>query len=252
MRFFPSRRVLALFAAALCTPLVLCGCSAQPGTNGQSSVSSLLAGAGRSIGAARAYDRLVRTSGNLSDAYQLNARGYLLADKGKKQEQFVEAEALTRRSLEILNEHINFYRAYSSTRPALTALLAEMQFHRANVRDSVAWALFRQKRYKDALTEQERAVAEAISIRQRRLIPQADLNRSLVELHFHLGEIYRALGRFDDARTQYQLAQRADAKHALSAEALRKLPPSEAVPLRKTPPGKTEPQGNALAVAFKF
>jgi hypothetical protein len=61
-----------------------------------------------------------------------------------------------------------------------------------------------------------------------------------------LGEIYRALGRVGEARAQYQLAQKADAKHALSAEALRKLPKSDAVLPGNRRPGQTAPPGNAL------
>jgi tetratricopeptide (TPR) repeat protein len=49
------------------------------------------------------------------------------------------------------------------------------------------------------------------------------MNRSLVELHYHMGEIYRALRRLDEARAQYERAQEIDPSHTLSAQALRNL-----------------------------
>lgn len=196
MRSILSRRVLALFGAALSTPLFLSGCGGQPGANGQSSVSSVLAGAGRSIGAARAYDHLTRamessdadvflqataqmqengawplvehmvqqrvqTARTLMDAHQLNSLGYMLADKGQYPQQFVAAEALTRQALKIYDQNLDSFRAGATPSRALIRAVNQAKSSRAAIRDSLAWALFRQGRYEEALAEQEKAVAEA-------------------------------------------------------------------------------------------
>jgi tetratricopeptide (TPR) repeat protein len=252
------------------------GCTGQQQGSGEgSAVRSLLAGAGRSIGAARAYDqltramedgnaeaflhatselqqngawnladrlvqRLVQTAGTTADAQLLNSLGYTLAEKGQHRQQFAAAEALTRKAVKIYDDSLGLFQEGAATRPDTAAVLNQAKFSRANIRDSLAWALFRQGRYEKALVEQTKAVAEAVSVgRELKSIPRADLNRSFVELHYHLGEIYRALGRLDEARTQYRLAQKADVSHALTTQALRNLPKSTA------PPAKTTPSPNA-------
>jgi tetratricopeptide (TPR) repeat protein len=231
-------------------------------------VTSLLAGAGRSVGAARGYDRLTRavesgnedaflhatselqqndawylaerlvthlvqTSRSVSGAPLLNKLGYTLAEKGQHKEQFVAAETLTRRAVKLLDETLESLEQIAATRPDVARALSQVEFSRANIRDSLAWALFRQGRYDEALIEQERALDEALSSgRGPTNIPQAEMNRSLVELHYHMGEIYRALRRLDEARAQYERAQKIDPSHALSAQGLRNL--ATAKPVVKT------------------
>lgn len=60
-----------------------------------------------------------------------------------------------------------------------------------NILDSLAWVLYRQGRYEEALEVQLRVVAEPTE---------------LGLLYDHLGDIYEALGRCEEARTNWQLA----------------------------------------------
>jgi tetratricopeptide (TPR) repeat protein len=193
MHFFLTRRVLALCGVALGTSFFLSGCGAQQGANGPASVSSVLAGAGRSIGAARAYDYLTRameagdadaflqgtaelqqngawplvhrmvqslvsSARSFSDAELLNRLGYTLAEKGEYSEQFAAAEAMTRRAVTIYDETIALLERGAAGRPEAARALGSVRFSRANIRDSLAWSLFRQKRYQEALREQEQAL----------------------------------------------------------------------------------------------
>ena len=100
---------------------------------------------------------------------------------------------LTRKSL-----HIDALRG--------AAILAAAQYHygsksklyeRANLPalaqgvDSLGWVLFRQGRLQDALEQLDRAVA---------------LSPDEAEIHYHRGEVLRALGRRDEAMAAYALA----------------------------------------------
>jgi tetratricopeptide (TPR) repeat protein len=123
---------------------------------------------------------------NAWDALLLNQFGYTLADKGSTREQFVAAETLTRRALELYSRHIENVGGSMASARERRLLLAALQFQRANIRDSVAWALFRQGRYKEALREQEQAVAEATA--SARLFKQ-EVSPELIE---HLRAIRRA------------------------------------------------------------
>ena len=62
--------------------------------------------------------------------------------------------------------------------------------------DSHAWALFRLKQFDKARVESEQVIAYA----------GKKPDTLTAELPFHLAEIYRALGRTDDARKAYQMA----------------------------------------------
>ena len=161
----------------------------------------------------------------------LNALGYFLAERGQTPADFREAERLTRRALQRFDEVLEPSKTPkddSESRRALNDLMrsatrAANEFSRANTRDSLAWALFRQKKFEEAAREQEKAVRDAQKFSRAAGAPMPP------ELHFHLGEIYRALKREDDARRQYESALRLDpndpsrvALDALNREALNK------------------------------
>lgn len=142
----------------------------------------------------------------------LNALGYFLAERGQTPQDFVEAERLTRRALQLFDGKLKQASASAKTpddRRALDnwmsdATRAADELSRANTRDSLAWALFRQKRFEEAAREQEQAMRDAQKSSREVAQPMSP------ELHFHLGEIYRALKRDKDARRQYEAALRLD------------------------------------------
>jgi tetratricopeptide (TPR) repeat protein len=108
----------------------------------------------------------------------LNAIGYFLADRGTSKSDFVLAEKLTRRALQgIEKKNENAFNLGSDA----------MQL--SNTRDSLAWALFRQGRFAEALREQKQAVKEAESASQGR----ETLQDGLEELRGHLAEIQKAI-----------------------------------------------------------
>ena len=73
--------------------------------------------------------------------------------------------------------------------PGADKLLAVHRFMRANVRDSVAWALYRQGKYAEALKEQTAAVREAE-------VSTAQIGEKVPdELYDHLQTIRQAAGR---------------------------------------------------------
>lgn len=144
-----------------------------------------------------------------SDPTLLNALGYFLAERGQTPQDFQQAERLTRRAVAILDRNIND--------SSLGSLFVQAdKANRAITRDSVAWALFRQGRFDQARLEQEAALKEYEAIQGRDHLDP--------ELLYHLGEIYRALQRPDDARRQYQAALKLQPDHALSQRALKTLP----------------------------
>jgi tetratricopeptide (TPR) repeat protein len=151
------------------------------------------------------------------DPTLLNALGYFLAERGQTPDDFREAERLTRRALQLHDKlltppSVDVDAPPIDTPTARRALedwarrggQAANEFSRANTRDSLAWALFRQKRFEEAAREQERAVRDAQNSHREAGQPMPP------ELHFHLGEIYRALKREADARRQYEQAVRLD------------------------------------------
>jgi tetratricopeptide (TPR) repeat protein len=146
------------------------------------------------------------------DPVKLNALGYFLAERGVTPDDFKTAERLTRRALLLWDEAIQQLkqRGEDTLRPAM---------QRANTRDSLAWALYRQGQLKKALSEQQNAVAEA---KARAGKGAGEVSE---ELYFHLGEIYRSLRRWNDARRQYEEALKVDPNHAESRRALESLTP---------------------------
>lgn len=173
---------------------------------------------------------------NSDDPMLLNALGYFLAERGESAEDFREAERLTRRALQLHDKPLASPKQPAS--PPVSADAAGTQrelenwardagkaaneLSHANIRDSLAWALFRQKRFAEAAREQEQAVRDAQ--RSSRQIGQP----MSAELHFHLGEIYRALKRQADARRQYETALRLnpDDPSRAALEALNQAAPS--------------------------
>lgn len=88
------------------------------------------------------------------DPVRLNYLGYFLADRGSSPADFKMAETLTRKSLLLMDELIELGKSRNGEiKPLLS--------HRAAVRDSVAWALYRQGRYAEALKVQQQAIQEA-------------------------------------------------------------------------------------------
>ena len=139
------------------------------------------------------------------DPQMLNTLGYSLADQGQTAHDFKEAERLTRHAVQLWDARI-----------AQLATSNSLKEGRAITRDSLAWALFKEGQYDAARIEQERAVADCQSVAK-------DGPENAV-LHFHLGEIYRALHRLNDARGQYQQALRLNPKDEASKQALGSLP----------------------------
>ena len=125
--------------------------------------------------AAKLYRQALQLDPDFSSPHPdlLNQIGYFLADKGQSKSDFMLAEKLTRRALAgIENKDAN---AFSVASDAM---------QRANTRDSLAWALFRQGRFAEALREQRQAVKEAESLTQD--------DDELRELRSHLRQIEQA------------------------------------------------------------
>src|SRR5690606_21786187 len=101
-------------------------------------------------------------------------------------------------------------------------------------RDSLAWALFKQGRHEEARREQEQAVIVA----RRVAALTGGSVRISADLYYHLGEIYRELGRYQDARRQFRAALSEEGNHAESLRALEELggSPGESTPLPDLPP----------------
>lgn len=175
---------------------------------------------------ARQYRRALQLSPQFDslDPVKLNALGYFLAEHGTTADDFKTAERLTRAALRLLDEAMTQEEQRGDDALRLLAL-------RAAVRDSVAWALFRQQRLAEALIEQRRAVAEAEAGARK------GADAVTAEFYFHLGEIHRALGQLDEARDQYQKALKADPKDNASRRALQAVEPLlKPSPMIKPPP----------------
>lgn len=118
------------------------------------------------------------------DAHTLNALGYFLADKGSSHADFERAAVLTRAAYKNWD-----LKGRSSDSNELGRAIG--------AQDSYAWALFKLRKYDQALEQQKRVWELA------RGMGLADLT---AEVPFHLGEIYRALGQDKKARLAYEVA----------------------------------------------
>lgn len=147
------------------------------------------------------------------DPLFLNNTGYMLANSGSKLKEFQRAETLTRRSLELWEQQIEKARAEDQPLLRYTQAITS--------RDSLAWALFKQNRYDEALKEQQKAVAAAKTYRPKQLLATQD---SMPDLLYHLGAIYAARDETQKARAAFDEALKLQPDHAEAKAALTKLP----------------------------
>jgi tetratricopeptide (TPR) repeat protein len=183
--------------------------------------------------AGQKYREALRIAPNFdsNDQDLLNAVGYYFAESGKSQQEFAAAERLTRRSLELWDEIID--NTDDRWLPNKSTLLAQQKFFRAlTAHDSLAWALFRQKKHSEALEEQTAAVLEAETYAK----PAGQ--KMSADLFYHLGEIYRALGKYEKAKAYYRKALQLEPTHALTLQALKQFSPVGTT----KPPKQSRPQ----------
>ena len=174
------------------------------------------------------YRRALRLGAARSDDPQvLNAVGYFLAERGTGANDFRLAEQMTRKSLALWQKIIDG--------ATLETSRAVYQFSMANVRDSLAWALYRQNRLQEAATEQERALQEAQNAAAQAGNDGQTWSKMSPELPYHLGEIYRAQTRLQDAEQQYQQALKLDPNFEDAKRALEKLTGSVDTPASDEP-----------------
>ncbi len=124
----------------------------------------------------------------------LNTLGYNLADRGKNIADFQLAEFLTAASLA---KQDKFIKSLSPDDPQLQELLLNRAIYAG---DSKAWALYKQRRYAQARSEQEKVIWIAAKYGPA-------LKQSLTpDIPFHLAEIYFAQGEITLAQSSYEVA----------------------------------------------
>ena len=132
----------------------------------------------------------------LGEAESLNNLGYPLAENGRSMKAFVRAEELTRRSLAYWDKII-------ASQPEKSRDLPTLRFNRElAAHDSLAWALFRQKRFEEALREQQFAVAVATENAPK----TPGVSIGLADMNYHLGKIHQALGHTAEAQNAFAQA----------------------------------------------
>lgn len=146
----------------------------------------------------------------------LNQLGYPLADRGTTTEDFQNAEKLTRRAVELEEKEIARRQSGSSAGQENIGDLRRKQA--AGPRDSLAWALFKLRRYDEALRESERAIADVKANPPSSLLGRMEPD-SLPELLYHLGAIHAALGHKEKARAAFDEALSRQPDHALAKAA---------------------------------
>jgi len=189
--------------------------------------------------AAQKYRQALRISPDFPsrDASLLNALGYFLADRGQSKTDFQTSERLTRKAVKLWDDLV----AKVEDAPLSGSILAARKFMRAITRDSLAWALFRQKKFEAARAEQKMAVKEA-----EETAPEMGEKVS-ADLYFHMAEIERSLKNIPSAKSNYQSALKVEPDHAPSQRALdslQKTVPPKLLPeksLPKTLPDETSP-----------
>ena len=124
------------------------------------------------------------------DADTFNLVGYQLADRGTTRADWTRALQLTQISLDEWDRQLKQLAPKDARRGDIEAARA------AGPLDSHAWALFRLGRAGKAVKQQEQVLKFA----------RANPKVLTAELPYHLAEIYRALGRDDDARREYEAA----------------------------------------------
>jgi tetratricopeptide (TPR) repeat protein len=156
--------------------------------------------------AAQNYRRALALSPDFpsKDPQLLNALGYFLADRGTLPNDFVLAEKLTRRSVQLWDAELK--------KNDVEALRAA----RATTLDSLAWALFRVNKLDEAEKQQREAIREARAT-----------NSLSAELPLHLADILAKAGKVAEARAAYQesltLQQNEPDAHERAKAALEKL-----------------------------
>ena len=219
--------------SAVLTLLVMAGCNSTA-NRPDADISGNFLGNGfknaaRGIAAGRAFDRAVLAQGRGDNAsamehYRraqlfldsenpvvLNAAGFTLADQGKSREDFQIAEKLTRKSLAIMASRIAKLQEDEGGQLQEAQLREARYFAAVCPRDSLAWALFKQKKYDEALKEQTRALADAKANKAPHLFGDSD--DSLPDLLYHFGAIHAALGQKEKAKTAFDEALKINPKH---------------------------------------
>ena len=127
----------------------------------------------------------------------LNMIGYSLADRGNTRADWERAAQLSKLSIEEWNKQI---KALSPDKPHRLDLQSARMLGGS---DSHAWALFRLNRIGEAVKKQEQVIEFA---RQHPAIIYSGQYKYGADIPYHMAEIYRAAGREDDARKQYNAA----------------------------------------------
>lgn len=172
---------------------------------------------------AAAYKRALEMSpqGEFSsrDPELLNALGYFLADKGRTRGDFERAERLSRQALSEHEKAVKEARQQGER----SAEFLSARYSRANTRDSLAWALYKQatvseidrksalQLLEEARREQQAALDEA---RQSLSALGSSAPKLSAELPYHLAMILRAQNVLEPK------AERAEAAQALLREAV--------------------------------
>jgi tetratricopeptide (TPR) repeat protein len=146
-------------------------------------------------------------------ARDLNSLGYFLAERGTTADDFLKAETLTRRAVKLLDQQIAEVKSgKASNADALTAL----RYMRAQTRDSLAWALHRQGRFREALSEQ------LVAMREESEVVDAAGARLSPELQYHLGEMHAGLKDEKLAIAAFERALKLDASDSETHEQVRR------------------------------
>ncbi len=183
--------------------------------------------------AAQKYREALRISPQFpsKNANLLNALGYFLADKGSSQKDFQTAEHLTRQALKQWDGMLE----QLADTPFTGKARSLVEFSRAQgPQDSLAWALFKQKKYDEAARVQKDVLKTT-----EQAAPEIG-EKITADLYYHYAEIQRARGDNETARTNYQIALKLEPDHKASRDALRTMPPVKSTPAKPALP-KPEP-----------
>lgn len=148
--------------------------------------------------AARQFRSALRWSPDFPsrDPMLLNSLGYYLADQGHTTEDFERAEEFTARAVAILEKAIQ-----NNSKAGISDEQAQaLQQQQAITRDSQAWALYKLKRFDEAESVQEKALAQAKTSKLD--------NVATAELWMHQAEILQAQGKTEAADIAMKESQR--------------------------------------------
>lgn len=131
------------------------------------------------------------------DPEMLNALGYFLADKGASRQDFERAERLTRQALKEQDKAV----AKAREQGEESAEFLSARYSRANTRDSLAWALWKQAQVDGPLARNAPALLEQARREQQAALDEARQSLAALkgaapalsaELPYHLAMILRA------------------------------------------------------------